>query len=99
VKLKRVYDKSASIVTWYFFVRFFPNIVIHAQADARQVGTAAELRHGDLSAEDRRTCNKIIHSGDQNPHERGFNPYADHTKSYDPEAHVALEKRIAKQKK
>jgi len=71
----------------------------HMQADAKQVGLAAELRHGDLSPEDRRTCNQIIHSGDKDPHQRGHNPYADRTKSYDPRAQEALNKLVAKQKK
>ena len=67
------------------------------QADANQVGLAAALRHGDLSAEDRRTCNQIIHSGDANPHSHGHNPFADRTKTYDPKAQEALERIKAKQ--
>jgi hypothetical protein len=68
-------------------------------ADAKQVGLAAELRHGHLSPEDRETCNFIIHSGDKDPHKRGHNQYADPTKSYDPKAQEALDKIVAKQKK
>jgi hypothetical protein len=71
----------------------------HMQADAKQVGLAAELRHGDLSPEDRKTANQIIHSGDKNPNQCGRNPYADPTKSYDPKAQEALDKIVAKQKK
>ena len=69
------------------------------QADARQVGQAAELRHGDLSAEDRRTCGLIIHSGDKDPHKHGYNRFADPSKSYDPKAEAELQKIISKQKK
>lgn len=65
-------------------------------ANADQVGQAAALRHGELSQEDRRTVNQIIHSGDRNPHMCGPNPYADPTKSYDQNAQEALNKISAK---
>lgn len=67
-------------------------------ASAQQVGDAAQIRFGgNLDPADRNTLNQIIHSADANPHQRGHNPYADPTKSYDPKAQAAIDSIKAKQ--
>jgi hypothetical protein len=58
-------------------------------ATAEQKGKAAE-RRDDYTGEERRHLNWIVHSGDKNPHKRGFNPYADRTNSYDKKHKTSL---------
>jgi len=64
-------------------------------ASAQQIGNAVEIRRDEkrqLSKEDRHVLNQVIHSGDVNPHRKGFNPFADPTFSYDPNVQKELDR-------
>ncbi len=39
-----------------------------------------------VTGKDRNDLNKIVHSGDRDPHKHGHNSFADKTNSYDPKA-------------
>lgn len=61
-------------------------------ASAKQKGWAAEIRPklppGDL----RTKMNQVVHSGDvAGPYSTTYNPYRDHTNSYDPAAQIAID--------
>ena len=65
-------------------------VIIPDGASLTQIGTAAVLRtrfHGPT----RKTLNDITHSGDENPHKHGHNPFADHTVTHDPNAQAVLD--------
>lgn len=67
-------------------------------ASAQQKGRAAEMRTF-VSGSARSDLNKIVHSGDKDPHKYGKNQFADPSNSYDPKAQKALNKAQAKMKK
>lgn len=63
-----------------------------AMASTLQKGQAAELRTFVDNKADYQALSYILHSGDDNPHKYGHNPFADSTNSYDPKAQEVIDR-------
>ena len=68
-------------------------------ATATQKGEAAEMRTYVTDKATFAACSNVVHSGDQNPHKHGPNPYADKTNSFDPAAQKVIDSAKAQSKK